>query len=56
MATVAGEEEVMTWGYDELLLLVEAENTPAVTLYKRMGFAEVFRDEESKASKVFIFL
>ena len=35
-----------------MLLLVEAENTPAVTLYKRMGFREIFRDNEAKASKV----
>jgi len=48
---LACEEQVLDWGYDSLLLLVEAENTPAVTLYKRMGFREIFRDNEAKASK-----
>ena len=41
-----------SWGYEDLLLLVEAANVPAVSLYKKMGFKEVFRDEEAKASQV----
>ena len=41
-----------SWGYEDLLLLVEADNAPAVSLYKKMGFKEVFRDEEAKASQV----
>ena len=48
----AGEAEVVSWGYEELLLLVELDNKPAVTLYRKMGFREVFRDDESKASQV----
>ena len=34
-----------------MLLLVEAENTPAMALYKKMGYKEVFRDSDVKASK-----
>jgi ribosomal protein S18 acetylase RimI-like enzyme len=43
---------VNSWGYEDLLLLVEAANVPAVSLYKKMGFKEVFRDEDAKASQV----
>ena len=42
---------MFSWGYEDVLLLVEAENTPAMALYKKMGYREVFRDSEVKASK-----
>ena len=42
---------MFSWGYEDVLLLVEAENTPAMALYKKMGYKEVFRDSDVKASK-----
>jgi len=46
-----GEKEVLSWGYTELLLLVEAENEPALRLYRSLGYKEVWRDENAMASK-----
>jgi len=48
---LAGEAEVLSWGYTELLLLVESENTPALKLYRSLGYTEVWRDETAIASK-----
>jgi hypothetical protein len=45
------KKKVLSWGYEDVLLLVEAENTPAMALYKKMGYKEVFRDTDVKASK-----
>lgn len=39
-----------SWGVSELLLLVEEDNQPAVKLYKRLGFKELWKDPEAKAS------
>ena len=31
------------WGYDDVLLEVECDNRPAVALYERVGFQELWR-------------
>ncbi len=41
------EEQTLAWGYQELYLLVDSENTPAQALYKSSGFKEMFRDEDA---------
>lgn len=48
---VACEDTVKEqWGFGELLLLVEDENVPAVKLYKKLGYKEIWRDTDAKAS------
>lgn len=36
------EEQVKTWGYPALYVLVDINNTPAVRLYKSSGYEDVF--------------
>eukprot|EP00286_Rhodomonas_abbreviata_P005178 CAMPEP_0181327734 /NCGR_PEP_ID=MMETSP1101-20121128/22278_1 /TAXON_ID=46948 /ORGANISM="Rhodomonas abbreviata, Strain Caron Lab Isolate" /LENGTH=283 /DNA_ID=CAMNT_0023436451 /DNA_START=36 /DNA_END=887 /DNA_ORIENTATION=+ len=48
---IAGEDTVRSWGYTELLLLVESANEPALRLYKSLGYSEVWRDDTATASK-----
>jgi GNAT superfamily N-acetyltransferase len=38
------EEQTKAWGYSDLYLLVDSENTPAQKLYRSSGFKEIFRD------------
>ena len=36
------------WGYDECYLYVEKRNTPAVRLYKKLGYRTVWEDDDCK--------
>ena len=47
---VAQAEEVARkqWGYDQLLLYVEQRNTPAVKLYKKLGYRTWWTDKNAK--------
>mmetsp|Transcript_34094 Transcript_34094/g.45075 ORF Transcript_34094/g.45075 Transcript_34094/m.45075 type:complete len:275 (+) Transcript_34094:86-910(+) len=39
------ESKTKSWGYKELLLLVDKENIPAQKLYKKMGYSVLFEDK-----------
>jgi len=46
---MAGED----WGFDEVHLLVESENTAARTLYeKKLGYKPVFMNEDAIALRI----
>ena len=36
------------WGYDECYLYVEKRNTPAVKLYRKLGYRTVWEDDKAK--------
>lgn len=44
----AGEALVQSWGYDELILQVEASNAVARRLYLKMGYVEKYTDPAGK--------
>ena len=41
------EEQTLAWGYTDLYLLVDSNNTPAQALYKSSGYKEMFRDSDA---------
>ena len=41
----ACEDVASRWGCETLSLMVDSENTPALRLYRKVGFREIFRDE-----------
>lgn len=40
------------WKLDEIALQVEEDNTPAITLYRKDGYSDVFRAEEATALRL----
>jgi len=45
------EEAVLGWGFGEMLLLVEATNLPALSLYRKLGYQDVWT-KPIKAARV----
>jgi len=45
------EATVRNWGYDEVLLEVERQNGPACGLYQKLGYAELWGDQEESVMK-----
>jgi ribosomal protein S18 acetylase RimI-like enzyme len=39
----------LEWGYDEIYLYVEERNTPAVRLYRKLGYRQVWKDSTATA-------
>jgi len=42
------ERVVMDWGHDKCYLYVDKENIPAVRLYQKLGYREVWEDRDGK--------
>ena len=47
LVKTAEELALKQWGYDECYLFVEKQNTPAVKLYKKLGYKQQWEDAES---------
>lgn len=47
LVKTAEELVLKKWGYDECYLFVEKQNTPAVKLYRKLGYKQQWEDKES---------
>lgn len=45
---LACEQQALAWGFDEILLLVEHDNTAARSFYARNGFEELCADNDAR--------
>ena len=46
------ESIVKAWGYSEVLLLVEEQNTPANKLYEKLGYTERWLNPSGVAMRI----